>query len=98
MCEQLELFSHVAAAYADASGTLTSLPDFFIRLLTEPGDLVADLFGGTTKTGLAAERLGRRWIVTEWILQYLRGAAEMYRDRPGFQMHAALDAVGGHHG
>lgn len=76
----------------------TSLPDFFIRLLTEPGDLVADLFGGTTKTGLTAERLGRRWIVTEWILQYLRSAAEMYRDRPGFQMHAALDAVGGHHG
>lgn len=72
----------------------TSLPDFFIRLLTEPGDLVADLFGGTTKTGLAAERLGRRWIVTEWILQYLRGAAELHRKHQGFQMNPALLAVG----
>ena len=76
----------------------TSLPEFFIRLLTEPGEMVADLFAGTTKTGLAAERLGRRWIVTEWILQYVRGAAEMYRDRPGFQMHPALQVVGGRHG
>jgi DNA modification methylase len=76
----------------------TSIPDFFIRLLTEPGDLVVDQFGGTTKTGLAAERLGRRWIVTEWILQYLRGAAELYRDFPGFRMNQALSAVGGAHG
>lgn len=71
----------------------TSIPDFFIRLLSEPGDLVADLFGGSTKTGLAAERLGRRWIVTEWILQYLRGAAELYRGFPGFHMNPALAAV-----
>jgi hypothetical protein len=73
----------------------TSIPEFFIRYLTEPGELVVDQFGGTTKTGLAAERLGRRWIVTEWILQYLRGAAEMYRDFPGFHMNPALAAVGG---
>jgi len=71
----------------------TSIPDFFIRLLSEPGDLVADLFGGSTKTGLAAERLGRRWIVTEWILQYLRGAAELYRGFPGFHINPALAAV-----
>ena len=76
----------------------TSIPDFFIRLLTEPGELVVDLFGGTTRVGLAAERLGRRWIVTEWILQYLRASAELYRGAPGFQLNPALIAVGGHHG
>jgi len=76
----------------------TSIPDFFIRLLSEPGDLVADPFGGSTKTGLAAQRLGRRWIVTEWILQYLRGAAELYRGFPGFQMNPALAAVGARRG
>lgn len=68
----------------------TSIPDFFIRFLTEPGELVVDLFGGTIRTGLAAERLGRKWLVTEWILQYIRGAAELFRDYPGFWMNPAL--------
>lgn len=41
------------------------LPDFFIRLLTKPGELVYDPFGGTGTTGVAAERLGRRWLMSE---------------------------------
>lgn len=68
----------------------TSIPDFFIRFLTEPDDLVVDPFGGTVKTGLAAERLGRRWLVCEWILQYLQGGAGMFRNFPGFSIHPAL--------
>lgn len=72
----------------------TSIPDFFIRLLTEPGELVVDNFGGTIRTGLAAERLGRRWLVTEWMLQYIRGAAELFRDFPGFMLNPALATVG----
>ena len=27
------------------------LPEFFIRMLTEPGDLVVDIFGGSNTTG-----------------------------------------------
>ncbi|WP_432263415.1 DNA methyltransferase [Cupriavidus sp. TMH.W2] len=73
----------------------TDIPDFFIRLLTTPGELVVDPFGGTVRTGLAAERLGRRWLVTEWILQYIRGAAELFRGSAGFGLHPALQAVGG---
>jgi site-specific DNA-methyltransferase (adenine-specific) len=42
-----------------------ALPSFFIRLLTRPGQLVFDPFAGTGTTGLAAERLGRRWLLTE---------------------------------
>jgi site-specific DNA-methyltransferase (cytosine-N4-specific) len=42
-----------------------ALPTFFIKLLTMPGQIVVDPFGGTGTTGLAAERLGRRWLVTE---------------------------------
>ncbi len=41
------------------------LPSFFIRLLTQPGQLVFDPFAGTGTTALAAEQSGRRWIVTE---------------------------------
>lgn len=42
-----------------------AIPSFFIRLLTRPGQLVFDPFAGTGTTGLAAERLGRRWLLTE---------------------------------
>ena len=42
-----------------------SLPSFFIRLLTQPGQVVLDPFGGTGTTGVAAETLGRQWILTE---------------------------------
>ena len=41
------------------------LPSFFIKLLTKPGQLVVDPFGGTGTTALAAEKLERRWLVTE---------------------------------
>lgn len=41
------------------------LPEFFIKLLTLPGQQVFDPFGGTCTTAVAAENLGRKWIVTE---------------------------------
>lgn len=46
------------------------LPGFFIRLLTEPGQLVFDPFGGTCTTAVAAENLGRRWLVSEIDARY----------------------------
>jgi adenine-specific DNA-methyltransferase len=36
-----------------------------IKTCTEEGDLVADFFGGSGVTGAVAERLGRRWIVSD---------------------------------
>lgn len=71
----------------------TDLADFFVRYLTEPGDLVVDSFGGTCRTGLAAERNGRRWMLGEWMLEYLRGAAELFKTFPGFVMNPALADV-----
>lgn len=41
------------------------LPSFFIKLLTREGQVVFDPFGGTCTTAVAAENLGRRWLVTE---------------------------------
>jgi site-specific DNA-methyltransferase (adenine-specific) len=43
----------------------TEIPSFFIRLLTKPGQLVLDPFAGTGTTAVAAESLGRRWVVIE---------------------------------
>jgi len=50
-----------------------ALPSFFIRLLTQPGQLVVDPFGGTCTTAVAAEHLGRRWIVAELDGKYVAG-------------------------
>lgn len=47
------------------------LPTFFIRFLTDPGDLVVDPFAGSNTTGEAAEREGRRWIACEIDERYL---------------------------
>jgi len=62
-----------------------SIPDFLIRFLTKTGDLVVDPFDGTAKTGMAAERLGRRWIVVEKKLEYIRGAGERFNGFDGFR-------------
>lgn len=41
------------------------LPKFFIKMLTDPGDLVLDPFAGSNTTGIVCEELGRRWIAIE---------------------------------
>ncbi|HEX7121445.1 MAG TPA: DNA methyltransferase, partial [Gemmatimonadaceae bacterium] len=69
-----------------------SIPDFLIRFLTQPDDMVVDPFGGTVKTGKAAERLGRRWCVTDTVLEYLRGGAERFREAAGFHMPHQIEA------
>jgi site-specific DNA-methyltransferase (cytosine-N4-specific) len=48
--------------------------EWFIKFLTEPNDLVADLFAGSGTVAAASEKLDRRWIIGEKSLQYLRGA------------------------
>lgn len=60
-----------------------SLPEFFVRLLTDPHDLVVDPFAGSNSTGAAAERLGRRWLSVEPDPRYVdgsRGRFEKARD------------------
>jgi site-specific DNA-methyltransferase (cytosine-N4-specific) len=42
-----------------------TLPEFFLKFLTDEGGIVVDIFGGSGTTGEAAERLGRRWRTIE---------------------------------
>jgi len=51
-----------------------ALPDFFIKLLTDPGDIVLDPFGGSMVTGAACESLKRRWYGIEIVESYLEGS------------------------
>ena len=48
-----------------------ALPSFFVRLLTEEGDLVVDPFAGSNTTGAVSESLGRRWLGFELSEEYL---------------------------
>lgn len=50
------------------------LPEFFVRMLTDEGDLVIDPFAGSCVTGEVCERLGREWICVELREDYLKGA------------------------
>ena len=50
------------------------LPEFFIKFLTDPGDLVLDPFAGSNVTGEVAERLGRHWLAFELIEKYLEAS------------------------
>lgn len=52
----------------------TGLPEYFIKFLTEPGDVVLDPFGGSCVTGEVAESLHRQWICCEMEEDYLKGA------------------------
>lgn len=50
------------------------LPEFFVRMLTDEGDLVVDPFAGSCVTGEVCERLDRRWLCVELQETYLKGA------------------------
>ena len=51
-----------------------ALPEFFLKLCTQPGDTVVDPFAGSNVVGEAAERLGRRWLAIEIAEEYLAGS------------------------
>ena len=56
------------------------IPEFFIRLLTEEGDLVLDPFSGSNTTGYIAEELKRNWISLEIDSEYIRGSYGRFRN------------------
>lgn len=73
----------------------TKLPEFFIRFLTEPGDVVLDIFSGSNTTGQVAEAEGRRWFGFEERLDYV--AASVFRflpkTLPSDKLQEAFDRV-----
>lgn len=63
LCKMLGLASH-PARFPNA------LPEFFIKFLTDPEDMVLDIFSGSNTTGQAAEMLGRRWLSMDLDREY----------------------------
>lgn len=76
LCKELGLQRHPARFPVE-------LPAFFIKMLTDEGDLVLDLFGGSNTTGFAAESLGRRWLTFEQEREYLVASALRFLEGRG---------------
>jgi site-specific DNA-methyltransferase (cytosine-N4-specific) len=56
------------------------VPDFFIRFLTEPGQLILDPFAGSNMTGHVAEQLERHWVSIEIRPDYVAGSQLRFDD------------------
>jgi DNA modification methylase len=70
------------------------LPEFFIKYLTKPGDLVVDIFAGSNTTGLVAESLGRRWLAYELSREYLAASAFRFlNDAPVDELKAVFSQI-----
>ncbi len=67
-CKKLEIKPHPARFPP-------RLPQFFIRMLTEPGDLVLDFFAGSNTTGMVAESEDRKWLSFDEDLEYVAASA-----------------------
>ena len=66
-CKEIGIKAHPARFPA-------ALPEYFVRMVTDPGDLILDPFAGSCVTGEVAERLGRKWVCVEILESYLLGA------------------------
>lgn len=74
-CEEKGIKPHPARFPAE-------LPEYFIRMLTDPGDLVVDPFGGSCVTGEVCERTKRRWICIEILQDYCEAALGRFQRDP----------------
>jgi DNA modification methylase len=74
LCKELGLERHPARFPVE-------LPAFFIKMLTEEGDVVLDIFGGSNTTGFAAEALRREWLTFEMKREYLASSAFRFLER-----------------
>lgn len=75
LCKELGVERHPARFPSE-------LPAFFIKMLTDEGDVVLDIFGGSNTTGFTAEALNRKWLTFEMSQEYL--AASVFRFLEGY--------------
>lgn len=57
------------------------LPEFFIKMLTEPGDLVVDIFSGSNTAGFVAETEKRKWVSIDLEPEYVAPSAFRFLDK-----------------
>lgn len=69
-----------------------ALPEFFVKLLTDPDDLILDPFAGSNTTGAVAERLERRWLAVDQVEEYLRASAFRFDPIPSVSPALNVDS------
>ncbi len=85
-CKEKGLTPHPARFPAE-------IPEFFIRMLTDPDDLVVDPFAGSCAAGEAAEKARRRWICCDLVPEYLEGALGRFQRKAGERYPAPAKAA-----
>ncbi len=70
----------IAGAEPNPARFPKKIPDFFIKFLTKPEDVVLDIFAGSNTTGEAAEDNQRRWLSFEIERKYVAGSALRFID------------------
>jgi site-specific DNA-methyltransferase (cytosine-N4-specific) len=58
-----------------------ALPEFFIKMLTDEGDIVLDPFAGSNVTGFACEYLERKWLSVDLDEDFVRTSAFRFEGR-----------------
>lgn len=53
---------------------------FLVKFLSRPGDLVVDPFGGTLTTAKACETLGRMWMASEIMAEYILAGGYRFKN------------------
>ena len=71
----------------------TELAKFFIKFLTEPGDIVLDPFGGSNTTGAAAEELERHWMSIEASEEYVKSSRGRFNGSLTFDITDAAKPI-----
>jgi site-specific DNA-methyltransferase (cytosine-N4-specific) len=69
--EQYQMFCRERKIPLHPARMPPELVQFFVKFLTDEGDLVFDPFGGSNTTGAVAEQLRRKWVSCEANLQYV---------------------------
>jgi site-specific DNA-methyltransferase (cytosine-N4-specific) len=87
-CRDLGLQPHPARYPAD-------LPEFFVKMLTDPGDMVLDPFAGSCVTGEVCERLRRKWVCIELQEEYLKGALARFEKPKHDEQETLFEVSGG---
>lgn len=72
-CKEVGVRSHPARFPA-------KLPEFFIKFLTEPEDIVVDIFAGSNTTGFVAETERRNWYSFDMELEYVAASSFRFLD------------------
>jgi site-specific DNA-methyltransferase (cytosine-N4-specific) len=70
-CKEHKIAPHPARYPAE-------IPEYFIRMLSDPREFVVDPFAGSCVTGEVCERLGRKWLCIDTVEEYLEGALSRF--------------------